>query len=694
MAAPRIQPKKYDDAILQNMTEPLTVRIESIRGAQRTPVNLPPPEDPEAPQNGGLTREDIRGLESFLSTQWTGGGFYEITVTDSTQPTPQKMSWTPYFDPQLFPPRKPPTPEEYAAGVAPIVQLPVSHQVRGPMSAFPNGFPNYGHPLTQQGAPSAYTPYPALPPAPPVGTQQWATYSAELDKRRHEDELARLRAENEKREREAQEARHKAEMERERQATEARFRTFEAGLSGLQNNFTSFMSKIESMLVGTRPNPELEALKAQQAASAAQLERERQEREAERREQRILDTIKSINEAMQRQIDTLTRQFDDRTRALTEQLRAPDAMLALMKENAREHNETVKELSRNAQAQMTQLQAQMMRPTDVLQLAQTASQTADANTQKIASAYGDVLSMHKQVIESAMQMQPQGSGVIDVVRDGIGGLKDFAERYVGAKSAEGRMVAQAQVEIAQAQAYAAAAAAQAANGTTEQPTTTPQLGEGQSQRSVGLKKPTKIKFESPPQAPQDDGKKRLGHTDMEWFGRVAYDEVMGLRANVDGFIESLRHDPPQMQPDGRHIGAKPEQVVQAVLMATQMAMQQNVHVKAIIDLLMQQRYADFVDVLIPNAPPEYKVDVVQLLAAQIAKLNGQPLPDLSAQADEGGDEDDDEDEGDDDETGDDSDKQHDGKIVAAAPAAPTNGVKPAPAVIPIKGNKPNPSRRA
>lgn len=675
MAVQKLQIKKYDEAKLQSMVEPITVRIEKIRGAQRTPINLPPPEDPESPQNGGLTKEDIRNLESFLATQWSGGGFYEISATDSSQPTVITMTWQPYYDPQIYPERKPPSPEEAAQGIAPIVQLPINPRGNN-VAAFPNGFPTFQQQIPAQLSGPAYgTPYPPMPAAPPIGTNQWQAYSAEIEKRRHEDETRALREENARREREAQETKHAAQLAAERMANEQRARALEAQVSELKN-------LIAGLANNGAKNPEIELLKQQAADARAQADRERAEREAERRNSEMLAMIKATQEATQRQIDESNR----RTEMLMQQLReltankGPDPMIMLFTEMTRTNAEAIKEISRNSKEQITQLQMQMLKPQDILAITTGAHSAADANGAKIASAYSGVLDMQTKVMEQALQMAPQGSGVVDVVRDGVNGLKDFAERYVGAKSAENRMASQAQVQVAQAQAHVATVQAAAAVGAPIPGVVyAPPAPREQSQLAGPDVQVPKFDASIPPSNPNDSKIKRRGRTDREWFG-PALEEVHGMREQVAMFIDSLRSDPPKHNPDGSNLGMSPEQAAMGIIMATQMAVQQGANIPALIDLLMEKRYADFIEVLLPDAPDNYRIDVAQILIAKIARLSGEPTP-AEAAAEATADED--EGEKEEDETGDDSEHE-------AAPVK--NGAPIARIVKPAQ--KPNQTRRA
>jgi hypothetical protein len=670
----KLAPKTFDDAKLQVMIPPLTVRIEKLRGNQRTPIPMPPGEDPEAAPGTGLSHDDIRGLETWLVTQWTGGGHYEISVTDSSTPNPLKMTWQPYYNPAEYAERKPPIHSD-ATAIPSAPQAPQPTQMRGPMTAFPNGFPTYGQPFAQPFQPTAYTPFPPLPAPPPVGGPQWGAYTAEVDKRRQEDELKTLREESARREREAVAAKHEMALAAERQANEQRARAVEAQMADLRNMLAQLSNSINN---GNTKNPEIEALKAAAIESERRADRERAEREAERRAAETRDMIKAMQEGMQRQMEESRRATEAQLAALRESTRdrGPDPMIALFTEAQRNNSEALKEISRNAQAQITQLQSQMLRPQDILAITTSANQAADANGAKIATAYGGVLEMQTKVMEQALNMAPQGSGVVDVVRDGVNGLKDFAERYVGAKAAEQRVVANAQVSIAQANAMAVAAAhGQQLNGPpqpapAEQPVYAPPPPREQAQ----LGKPRKPVEGVDGMPPSANKHKRLGRTDLEWFG-PAITEVEALREQVDIYLDAMTKiaadQPVDLDAKGNPPGASAEATVVGILAATQMAMQQGIAIPAMVELLVQGRYADFLDVLIPNATQPYRDHTAQILGAKIAILNGEP-------ADED-DEDEDEDDDEGDEDGDDA--NHDGSQHEAVVVKP-NGKPPQMHVVP------------
>lgn len=90
--------KPLDVAALQAMAEPLTVRVERVSGSLREPIPLPdapsadysvddPP--PCSTVATGWNVDNVRALESWI-LQWTGGGYYQATITDANG---QNVEW-------------------------------------------------------------------------------------------------------------------------------------------------------------------------------------------------------------------------------------------------------------------------------------------------------------------------------------------------------------------------------------------------------------------------------------------------------------------------------------------------------------------------------------------------------------------------------------------------------------------------
>jgi hypothetical protein len=290
------------------------------------------------------------------------------------------------------------------------------------------------------------------------------------------------------------------------------------------------------------------------------------------------------------------------------------------------------------------------------------------------------MDMQRNAVEQILQLNSGGGNeTIQLIEKGLDRASQFAEKFIGGKTREAVSAQQSQAQLAQANAAAMQAQAQAM-------TVQAQMQRHQAaQADTGLAGPKVIpasvavaataqSSEKPsgnsawsagPTAPNGATeviKRTLGHTDEEWFGPIM-PRVTELRDGVDRFIESISMNPARLKKDGTVDGVEPETAASVILQAAMLVMQQNIQIPAMMELLGQGRVADFMDVLLPNAPQPYRDEVAQMVLAE-----------LQGGSDDGEDEDEDEDDGDED----------------GAEAAKPNGVAAvAPAVI-----KPAPQARA
>jgi hypothetical protein len=130
--------------------------------------------------------------------------------------------------------------------------------------------------------------------------------------------------------------------------------------------------------------------------------------------------------------------------------------------------------------------------------------------------------------------------------------------------------------------------------------------------------------------------RRLGRTDVEWFGPLL-PKVDELRAGVKRFGESLKMEPHRLKDDGTVDGVEPEVAADVIGQAMNIVLQQQIPIAAMIDLLGQSRFADFMDVLLPDAPQPYRDDVAQLVIEALSGDDG----DEDEDGEEGEDEDED-----------------------------------------------------
>lgn len=94
--------------ILQEMQEPLLVRIERVKGNARTPIDVPAANGTDMTGSPGTnwSRDGVLKLETWLATEWSGGGIYHLKVVDANG---KLHEWQSVFDPRVYPERTPPS---------------------------------------------------------------------------------------------------------------------------------------------------------------------------------------------------------------------------------------------------------------------------------------------------------------------------------------------------------------------------------------------------------------------------------------------------------------------------------------------------------------------------------------------------------------------------------------------------------
>ena len=406
------------------------------------------------------------------------------------------------------------------------------------------------------------------------------------------------------------------------------------------DRFTKLEQLIAAMATNNKPavDPAIEQLKEQNRILAMQAENEKREREAERRERELRDQMLRQAEDTRRQIEQLTAlQTQNSNKGL-------DPLILMMQENARQQVEAAREQARQSTAQMTQLQAFMMNPRDIMAMAKESSNGLDQATRSITSTYQDILSMQRQAVEQILQLNNTGgSETIALVKEGLERASSFAERFIGGKTREAVTAQQTQAQLAQANATAMTAqaaamqaqAAMQANAARQQAQQGQQAPQGQQVPNNGAPingtpvkppvnqspagKPAVDAWSTAPVAPlvpEIKVQRHLGRTDQEWFGPIL-PRVEELRTGVERFLDSLKQAPHRLTEDGHVDGIEPEQAADLILQATTIVMQQQIPIPAMTDLLGQGRIADFMDTLLPNAPQPYRDEVAQMVLHEL-----------------------------------------------------------------------------
>lgn len=719
---------RFDPKVLQSMQEPLTVRVEKIKGNVRQPIELPPKDN--APPGTHWTRDDVLCLENWLLTKWSGGGYYRASVTDAKG---TEMTWEFVYDPRIYPERVPPNTAE-AAVLNSTVGAPPNSAPVVPPSAQPLGSsgswlasysgPPQSGPVLPPTAPSPTPPQaqpaaPAVPPQPPgqgqgpwgyppgtwwTGQPQWSGPWAsgpwtgqpqwwpshwqepEYRRLRHErferfdrdrfdrdDERERLRREAEERQKALEERLRQQELERKeleykanldriqqqqaqqiaelRQQANEQIRSLQEEIRRLLENKTkpedeelrrlreqlaeqqlaAIRQQSEQQILALREqlarmaekpaeSEELRRLREEQERQRREMERERERFEQQRREELMRQEIKEQKEALERQIQALIQ---------AQSARANDPLIDALKETARLQAEQMREIARMQQQQTDKISAFMVPPAQLAKIMLDGRAGTDGLIKNVVDSVNGIVNMYKSAAEHAMQISGGGSDppVARIIQESMARAGEVAERYLTMK--RDQMISEAKVKQAQAQAQAeaakaAAAAAQArllqtpvsaglagvpvrSNGyvmPTPMPTptvTTPPVSVPTSPTAAAAPPaPSEAPTSDAPSAPSTASK--AGPTEEEMFG-VALESVRRLRKGVE---------------EGK---LNPEQAVDAILQGVEYVTANQLTIPA-FTLFQQERWADFIDVLLPDAPQEFKTECVRILTEEVEVVEG------------------------------------------------------------------------
>lgn len=557
-----------DLAQILRMTEPLTVHITRIRAGSRETIPLMPREGYEA-SGVGWTIDEVKAIEQEI-VQIAGGGSYEGQVTDSTKPDAATHKWSFYLPTDIYPVTAPTT-------LSPTMP---------PVNSTPN----------------------SLGAATPIPQNREQTLRDELHRRdlqaldskhqytkeinevkqivqalqiapRSDDRVERL-------ERELAESRIRAERMEEQRRRDEDMRRIESQLAAdrqrSDEKFNALMAQMAQLAQqAARPSgPDpmiLMLIETQKAAADSQREAARAAAEAQREAARI-------------QSET------DRERARAES------------EIARVQAEQQQRLLATMQTMMA---PNMMSPMEAARIVREASSSADGFTRSVIGSMNELLNVQQQYMSSMIQLAPQGEGVAGRVVDAI---EKIGESYTKGQAQVEAAKANAQSETAKAQAHV-----QAQMLINQRAQQQAQLGGTESQPTVTAATAT------PPAAPpvqvlaEPDAAK--ARTDKAWFGPALAD-VVRLRDGVKSYLDAVAGDEAHLleqdgQPttvvseDGKPIGVSPYLAAQIILMAANEIRSKNIpDVQAFSYFYENQMYQALLNVLLPKAPEEYRVQVI------------------------------------------------------------------------------------
>lgn len=650
--------RQLDPAILAQMEEPITVSVSRVMGGARSPLTLPPREADgmQYPPGQGWGKDHIAMLEGWLVSDFSGGGLYNIKIVDNKG---LAFEWQPFFDPQTYPPRVPYT---MAASATMKMAQPQPQSQPGVTERpdWPPQSPMYGTPI----ATSFPSQVPMTFPPFPYGFQTARTPSADEDRRRFEDEKRAMSERLSQLERERLEEKHRADLALVRAENDRKFDEMKQSLAPktdegvmrrmdqLETALTKIVDRLTAPQPHTGPTPEMLALQEANRRLESRLEEEARER-------RHTD---AMNE-MKRQIETMANRPT-----------GPDPMLTMILD-------AMKDGQRNSQSIMDGMQRQMLTPQDVLNLAKSTSSGLDDLKTNFVRMFSDVFDLQKRAFETAAQMLPQGeSPAVRIIEQGIEKAGQAFESWQASKDAGN--VANAKAVAAQANAQRAAIDAQRSQleemarreehlkNAQRNAAYVPQPREGLG----GATMPQSAPVNGAAPAANDGGRvipfakpaveeKRFGRTDIEWFGG-AVAHVERLRAGVTEFLVGISTETPTVDGEGKPVGITPEMCASFVLQSAATVVQQNIPVLAFNELYLAEKWDEFAAVLLPNAPVQYRNQMLKI------------VQDSEDALDDADDDDDDEDDDDDD-----TDAPNDA-------AAPTTALAPAQAVKPKPADKP------
>ncbi len=615
---PNKPPEQFDQAKLDSMLEPFSVRVERIKGNTRSPIPMPMPPD-GGPSGSGFDKVLVMGLEQWLFTEWCGGGMLRITVTDSDQPKPQQMAWTVVSDvPERVPPplaaASQPSPGAVAAAA-------VRQQQQGVfMSSFPNGLPGGvmipPQPQFQQGypQPQQWTGQPQQP--------QMIGVPAGWMPQQPSNELAEMRAALTQANERSLKLQHENERARETTANNERMSRLETSIAKLAEAMTTASA-------APAKSPELEAMREANRLLTEKFERAEREAAADRREQAMRDAMREQAANTQRLIEGMQAQL-----AASLANKGPDPMLTMMLESNRLQAETAKENAREQTKALEKVTSMVMSPMDLARFMKDSQQSVDQTAGQITRAMSDVIGVQTQVMRGMAESQggQGGKGIADVVDGAFDRFGAFAQQWTKGKAATEKAQHDAQAAVATAQAQAMQAQASVINaqhrGAAQPivepapPAPTPVVINPNAGLGGPAVRPGPVLHVVPNPngpipvngTPVAQPKRIGGRTDEEWFGPL-HANVVELRAEVAKAIESVNMTPPRLDANGQIVGATPDIVANAVMQASQMAHGAGMPIPAMIDLLDQGRFADFMDLLLPDVGQGFRDNVIQMLAA-------------------------------------------------------------------------------
>lgn len=599
MATRKAKPKEFDEAVLQTLVEPITVTLRKIVAGKPSPIELPAGPGEEI-GGRGYSADMVRSLPSFISNEWTGGGMYDCTATGANG---EQMKWEMYFHPNQVPELIPPTRNQQVAPVplggaaqpqmqqAPPPQNSPVMNTSGYLSQVAQTYRQ--NPLQQpfagqQAAGSA----PAVNPfgwnQQPYGGAPPMRYGAPLgapsnDAAKEREERLKLEG---KMERQAQQAQHDKEL---------------TAIAGEMRRFQEQVSK--------KDDSESPALKAAMDKINAM--------ESQNTTQVLMQQMQAMQENTNRMFE---RMAADNDRKIEEMRRSAetskgDPMLPMLmqvmqqqgtaQQNSMQTFVQFMQANQTSQVEAARLNQQnQMGPREMIDLFRSANSGAD----QMASAYGKAWELMANGVESILQAQGPGvhpalamlgqaaEGGLGIAQQYIESKQGEAQANAQARSIESQMQAQTRIKTAQikAQAEVAATRASAPIDIVDESVD----GEGAVDEE---------EIEVAPVAEDVEVAASMEERERELFGE-AHQHVMRLRKGVASGVVTSAQTAAAMFQAVEHFGN---------------AAAEGKELPPVFTLFQEQRFADLIDALIPDANAKFRDDASQALYIGVENLKKQ-----------------------------------------------------------------------
>jgi hypothetical protein len=426
------------------------------------------------------------------------------------------------------------------------------------------------------------------------------------------DEIRRAREEN-----------ARLERQREQDRQDLRFKEIHDNQARMQENF---MRALEKLSEQSKKNPDDDRLRDMEQ----RLEKERQDRERQAEKERY--EREREREKFERERDR--EKFEQQIAKMQHDLQnnRPDPMIEIMREQARAQADAARENVRAQELRVAEMRSLMVPPMDMIRAVKESSSGAEVMFQNIINAFSGVFATYKGAMESVMQIQAGGnpSPFVNILQQGLSDGKDMFEQWMQTKRDQAVAIEKTRQMEEQRRAVEAQASAQrgawapppavSGSATTppqklQQPTPPPGAQFTTQSGHVG---PQNGQNGQPQQAEtvdvsQIDPKKLPEHITLNDVKVLAHPAVIqavsNLRKGVKAFIDANGKVDPKT---GKHLGLDPEEAVNGILRGIMQVEKHKIHVPA-FELLADQRYADMIDVLLPQAPPPYKQACVESL---------------------------------------------------------------------------------